>query len=71
MQKVVKEAKKIRTLLPPEITLVLVRTQDSQDEAFARNPIKDLRVIEETLQANRTNLDLNKEYAKARNNTPP
>ena len=39
----------MRTILPPEIILVLVGTQDGQDKAFAKNPIEDLRVIEEIL----------------------
>ena len=60
----------MRTVLSPEITLVSVGMQDGQDEAFAKNPIEDLRVIEETLQANCTDPDLDKERAKARNNTP-
>ena len=49
IQKTIKETEKIRTVLPPEITLVLVGIQDSQDKAFAKNPIEDLRVIEEIL----------------------
>jgi hypothetical protein len=39
----------MRTILSPEVTLVLVGIQDSQDKAFTKNPIEDLRVIEETL----------------------
>jgi len=39
----------MRTILPPEIILVLVGIQDSQDKVFAKNSIKDLRVIEEIL----------------------
>ena len=61
----------MRTVLSPEITLVLVGMQDGQDEAFAKNPIEDLRVTEEILQVNRTDPDLDEECAKARNNTPP
>ena len=61
----------MRTVLSPEITLVSIGIQDSQDEAFAKNLIEDLRVIEETLQANRTDPDLDEECTKARNNTPP
>jgi hypothetical protein len=61
----------MRTVLPLEVTLALIETQDGQDEAFAKNPIEDLRVIKETLQVNRIDLDLDKERAKARNNTPP
>ncbi len=49
MQKIAKEAKKIKTILPPEVTLALIKTQNGQDKAFAKNPIKDLRVIKEIL----------------------
>ena len=48
-QKAAKEAEKMRTVLPPEVTLASVGTQDGQDEAFAKNPIEDLKVIKETL----------------------
>jgi hypothetical protein len=61
----------MRTVLPPEVTLASVGMQDGQDEALAKNPIEDLRVTEETLQANRTDPDLDEERAKARNHTPP
>ena len=61
----------MRNILLSEIILVLVRIQDSQDKTFAKNPIKDLRIIEEILQVNYINPDLDKEYIKARNNTPP
>jgi hypothetical protein len=60
----------MRTVLPLEVTLALIGTQDGQDEAFTKNLIEDLRVIEETLQANYTDLDLDEERAKARNNIP-
>jgi hypothetical protein len=55
----------MRTVLLPEVTLALIRTQDGQDEALARNLIEDLKVIKETLQANRMDLDLDEERAKA------
>ncbi len=49
MQKAAKEAKKIRIVLPSEVTLALIKTQNGQDKAFAKNPIKNLRVIKEML----------------------
>ena len=61
----------MRTVLLPEKTLVSVRIQDSQDEALVKNPIKELRVIEEILQVNCIDLDLDEECIKARNHTPP
>jgi hypothetical protein len=70
-QKAAKEAEKMRTVLPPEVILVPVETQDNQDETPVGNPVENLRVTEETLQANRTDPDLDEERAKARNHTPP
>ena len=61
----------MRTVLPPEVILVPVETQDNQDETPVGNPVENLRVTEETLQANRTDPDLDEERAKARNNTSP
>jgi hypothetical protein len=70
-QKAAKEAEKMRTVLPPEVILVPVETQDNQDETPVGNPVENLRVTEKTLQANRTDPDLDEERAKARNHTPP
>jgi hypothetical protein len=70
-QKAIKETKKMRTVFLLEVTLTLVKMQDGQDEAFTKNLIKDLRVIKETLQVNRIDLDLDEERAKAWNNTLP
>jgi hypothetical protein len=61
----------MRTVLLLKVILVSVRTQDDQDKALTKNPIENLRVIEETLQANYTNLDLYEERAKALNHVPP
>jgi hypothetical protein len=39
----------MRIVFPLEVTLTLIKTQDNQDEAFAKNLIEDLKVIKETL----------------------
>jgi hypothetical protein len=48
-QKAIKEAKKIRTVLPPEMILASVKIQDNQDKALTKSLIENLKVIEETL----------------------
>jgi hypothetical protein len=55
----------MRIVLPLEVTLILIKTQDGQDEAFVKNFIEDLKVIKETLQANCINLNLDEERVKA------
>jgi hypothetical protein len=49
MQKAAKEAKRIRTVFPPNVILASVKKEDDLDEEFARDPFKNFRVTKETL----------------------
>jgi hypothetical protein len=55
----------MRTVFSLKVILVLIKTQDNQDEILVKNLIENLKVIKETLQANRMDLDLDEERVKA------
>jgi hypothetical protein len=60
-QKLAKEAERTRLVFSLEVILALVETKT----------LNNLRVIEEVLQANRTDLDFKLEQTKARERTSP
>jgi hypothetical protein len=70
-QKAAKEAERMRTVFPPDVILASVEKEDDSDEEFARDPFENFRVTEETLQANRTDPDLDEGRAKARDHVSP